>query len=403
MRELFLIYLQNSLQLSVIVLLMLLISPVLGRRYSARCRYYVWAVVFAALILPIRGNIELDLPKFLQAVIPQNQGQVVPGAVVANAVAGWGWFQYAHLFWAVGAVAFIIWHLVSHLRFLSAVKRWSEEVKDPELLKVFEYTKAKLHIKKEVPVKRCACIKTPMVVGLVRPVVLLPSAAFSLDEVRLIFKHELVHIQRKDLWYKIVMLSALSLHWFNPFIHFAVKETLNLCEISCDEEVLKGFGTKVRAQYGESIIGTIRNRNVYKTALSTNFYSGAKGMKKRIHAMMDMRKKRFSPVLLLAVFAITLCGTTAFALTPVPAVVAASKHLQQSQTGTASTIKSSPAAAPSIDDTGIKQDDLKGQGADESILSPNVLMPATESPQASTPQAQIYGPDFYQLVPGDNS
>ena len=119
--------------------------------------------------------------------------------------------------------------------------------------------------------------------------------------------------------------------------------------------------------------------------------------------MMDMRKKRFSPVLLLAVFAITLCGTTAFALTPVPAVVAASKHLQQSQTGTASTIKSSPAAAPSIDDTGIKQDDLKGQGADESILSPNVLMPATESPQASTPQAQIYGPDFYQLVPGDNS
>ena len=403
MRELFLIYFQNSLQLSAIVLLMLLISPALGRRYSAKCCYYVWAAVFVALILPIRGNIKLNLPSFLQAVIPQNQGQVVPGAAVASAVAGWGWFQYAQLCWAVGAIAFIIWHLVSHLRFLSAVRRWSEAVRDPELLQVFEYTKARLHIKKEVPMKRCACIKTPMVVGLVRPVVLLPPAAFSLDEVRLILKHELVHIKRKDLWYKVVMLLALALHWFNPFIHFATKETLNLCEISCDEEVLKGFGAKARAQYGESIIGTIRNRNVYKTALSTNFYSGAKGMKKRIYAMMDMRKKRFSPVLFLVVFAITMCGTTAFALTPVPAAADTSKHLQQSQSGVPDTIKSSPAAAPATDDPGIKQDDLNSQGADESILSPNELVPDSESPQTVTPQEQTYGPEFYQLVPEDDS
>lgn len=403
MRELFFIYLQNSLQLSVIVLLMLFISPVFGRRYSARCRYYVWAVVFAALILPIRGNIKLKLPQFLQAVIPQNQGQVVSSAVVANTVAEWGWFQYVQLLWAVGAAAFIIWHLASHLRFLSAAKRWSEEVKDPALLKIFEYTKARLHIKKEVPVKRCACIKTPMVVGLVRPVVLLPPDVFSLDELRLILKHELVHIKRKDLWYKIVMLSALALHWFNPFIHFAVKEALNLCEISCDEEVLKGFGTKARAQYGESIIGTIRNRNVYKTALSTNFYSGARGMKKRIHAMMDLRKKHFSPVLFLVVFAITLCGTTAFALTPASTVIDTSKDRQQSQTGVVSTIKSSsPASAPTALPS-TKQDDLKGQGTDASVLPSNQLIPAGESPQAVViPQEQTYGPEFYQLVPGDN-
>lgn len=402
MRELFVIYLQNSLQISVIVLLMLLISPVLGRRYSARCRYYVWVVVFVALVLPIRGYLKLNLPQFLQAMIPQNQRQVLPSAVVAGTVAKGGWFQHAQLLWAVGVAVFILWHVVAHLRFLSAVKRWSDKVKDPELLKVFEYTKARLNIKKEVQVKRCACIKTPMVVGLVRPVVLLPPESFSLDELRPILKHELVHIKRKDLWYKVMMLLALAVHWFNPFVHFAVKEALNLCEISCDEEVLQGFGTKARAQYGESIIGTIRNRNAYKTALSTNFYSGARGMKKRIHAMMDLRKKRFSPVLFLVVFAITMCGTTAFALSPAPTVIDTTKDRQQSQAGVAGMISSSSIAIAPTASLNTEQDIPKSQGVDESSLLPNELIADEQSPQVVVPQEQTYGPEFYQLVPGDN-
>jgi len=39
-------------------------------------------------------------------------------------------------------------------------------------------------------------------------------------------------------------------------------------------------------------------------------------VKKRIYAMMDTSKKRFSPVLFLVVLVVTMCGTTAFALSP---------------------------------------------------------------------------------------
>ena len=156
-------------------------------------------------------------------------------------------------------------------------------------------------------------------IGLLHPAVLLPQVDFSQNELPLILKHELVHYKRKDLWYKTLMMIALAIHWFNPVVHLMVKSVLSLCEISCDEKVLRKIDAKGRAQYGEAIIGIVRNGNAYQTVLSTNFYSGTKGMKKRIYAMMDMTKKRFSLALFMVVFVVTVCGTTAFSLLPAQA------------------------------------------------------------------------------------
>ena len=395
MQELCLVYLQNSLQLSVIILLLLLGSPLLAQRYSAKCRYAAWAVVFVALLLPLRWSIKLALPAFLQAGVLQN----TKSAASAAGPAAGGWVYVVTIIWAAGAAAFLFWHMVSHLRFLAAVKRWIEDVNDAELLKTFNHNKARLGVKKGVPVKFCTCIKTPMAVGLFRPVVLLPQGDFSQGELRLILKHELVHIRRKDIWYKILVLLGLALHWFNPAVHFAANEVLNLCEISCDEEVLRGLGTKARAQYGESIIGTIRNRNAYKTALSTNFYSGVTGMKKRVYAMMDLGKKRFSPLLLLVVLAITMCGTTAFALTPAPATTIQSGEQQQNQNMVADTVKISSDAASTANPVAAQQADTKAQNAAGNSLPPNQLVPTGEEVPAEPAGQQAQNAQLYpQLV-----
>lgn len=167
--------------------------------------------------------------------------------------------------------------------------------------------------------KSCACIKTPMLVGLLRPMVLIPQSSFHPDELPLILKHELVHYKRRDLWYKVLMVLVVSIHWFNPMIYLMVKSALNLCEISCDEEVLKEIDAKGRAEYGEAVIGVIRNGNACQTLFSMNFYSGRKGIKQRIYAMMDMTAKRSSPVLFFVILMITLCGATTFVLTPAQA------------------------------------------------------------------------------------
>lgn len=76
------------------------------------------------------------------------------------------------------------------------------------------------------------------------------------------------------------------------------------CEISCDALVLQGADFQQRKQYGETIIGVVRNGAKLRTALSTNFYGGKKGMKTRISSIMDTKRKKAG----VAVFCVVLVG-----------------------------------------------------------------------------------------------
>nr|WP_319489714.1 M56 family metallopeptidase [uncultured Caproiciproducens sp.] len=255
-------------------------------------------------------------------------------------------------------------------------------MKDDNILRTLNRIKDDLSIRKYVPIKVCACIKTPMMVGLLHPVVLLPQVSFSQDE--------LVHTKRKDLWYKVLMMATLAIHWFNPVIHLAVRSVLNLCEISCDEEVLRGIGAKGRARYGESVIATVRNSSAYKTALSTNFYSGANGMKKRIYALMDMANKRFSPVLFLAVLVVTMCGTIAFALSPTMPAVPESREQQPNQRIMADTEPNHVDTTAPTDTPNMEQGDPENQSTNDSSLPPNELIRTYEHTPVEPSQEQAY-------------
>lgn len=406
MGELFIAYLQNSLQLSVVALLMLIFSPLFVSRYSAKCRYYLWIVIFVALVLPIRLKISITLPEAFQPILLQATDTATPGAAMAvNAVKTWEWHQYAGLLWAVGTFVFLAWHLFQYLHFLSAVKRWSEDIKSSDVLEQFALAKAKLGIRNHITIKSCACIKTPMVIGLLHPVGLLPQIDFSQDELPLILKHELVHYKRKDLWYKALMMLALAIHWFNPVVHLMVRAVLTLCEISCDEEVLRGIDTKGRVRYGEAIISVVRNGSAYQTVLSTNFYSGIKGMKKRIYAMMDMTSKRFSPALFMAVLIITVCGTTTFALSFAQAqgiVQDSDKAKTAIVNATPENVEALPVRSSSAPDT--EQDNQEKPDLNNNELVPGesepVLMPISEYP-AEPNQLQSYDPDMPRLIADD--
>jgi hypothetical protein len=101
-------------------------------------------------------------------------------------------------------------------------------------------------------------------------------------------------------------------------------------------------------------------------------------MKKRIYAMMDMSKKRFSPVLFITIFIIAICGTTAFALTPAQAegisqnlnkgaTVAADKSIPDSKDAS---VQPSSASDAKQDNQENKNDDLLTNDSD--VLQPNL-------------------------------
>jgi TonB family protein len=82
-----------------------------------------------------------------------------------------------------------------------------------------------------------------MVVGVFRPVVLLPERyTDSLDEAELasVFAHELEHVRRRDNLSAALHELVTAFFWFDPLHWIARRRLLELRERACDERVLEG-------------------------------------------------------------------------------------------------------------------------------------------------------------------
>lgn len=133
-------------------------------------------------------------------------------------------------------------------------------------------------------------ISSPLTYGVVRPVILLPRQMVQEDGYKMeyILQHELVHIRRFDGVWKFAMAAALCLHWFNPLV-WAMYVFMNRdLELSCDEEVLRVFGTKARKGYALTLIGMEEARH-FSMPLYSGF--GKNAVEERVGEIMKYKKK----------------------------------------------------------------------------------------------------------------
>lgn len=311
-----------SVTMSVLALLYMAITPILAKRYSIRGRYYSWFFIVIGLIIPFRPQfsnaiVKVDLSSNVAVpIIPIGNGTPVTtptGNIIPATFHNITWWQIAMAVWLVGMVIFLSYHIIKHYRFLKLAARWSENITDEQTLSLVQTLKSQMGLSKYIGLQACDSIGSPMMIGFANPRILLPRANFTLDELHFILKHELIHYKQKDLWYKCLVLIATAIHWFNPIVSLLARAIDVQCELSCDEEVVRNTGADTRQYYSEIMIGVIRYESKRKTALSTNFYGGKKGMKKRISSIMDMRKKKTGLVILCGVLMLTLGTGFAFA------------------------------------------------------------------------------------------
>lgn len=102
----------------------------------------------------------------------------------------------------------------------------------------------------------CDTIQSPVVVGILRPVILLPASLdFAETELlRHILTHEAMHIRRRDNLLKLFMLAAVCLHWFNPLVWLMARELCRDMESACDEAALARLGQEESAPYAQSLL-----------------------------------------------------------------------------------------------------------------------------------------------------
>ncbi|MGG3885049.1 M56 family metallopeptidase [Brevibacillus panacihumi] len=200
----------------------------------------------------------------------------------------------AILIWAAGTIVFLAVNVRNYRAFKRSIlqnSRVSETVNCP------------------VNVIVSACARTPMVMGLWKPFVVLPDTPVGEKELAMILSHELVHLQRGDLLIKLVILLANAVHWFNPAVYLLNKQLNTLCELSCDEKVVRDMDARSRRLYGETLLTVLEygvmQRNVICT---TSFCNSKKIMKDRLANLMNAKKTHKSIMLLSLVATISMAG-----------------------------------------------------------------------------------------------
>lgn len=194
-------------------------------------------------------------------------------------------------------------------------------------MEVFNHCKEKRGIKREISLYQCSILSTPMLMGFWKPMILLPER--KLDEMSLsyVLRHELSHYKRKDLWLKLLILLAQSVHWFHPLVWIMGRRASADIEKACDDAVLKGSGMQARGEYGTVILSFLQGEKEKYLPLTTGFFEQKKQIIRRFETIMDIRKKRKG--ILLTAMAVVIAGMSMVGFVDVSAA----------KTGTSVTLK----------------------------------------------------------------
>ena len=274
--------------------LLVIFLPILRKFVSARTCGWLWTLSYVSASVGILG--------YRNGIVPT---LIIPIAIDLTSLPEW-----LSILWVIGFAAVILWQTVSHFVYKAKLLKHADPVLDDSIIRIwareqdfvgFEGESLKLRLSPQT--------QTPLSIGLFQKTtyVILPDRMYSPEELSLIFRHELIHISRRDSINKCFLLFLTAVFWFNPFMWIAMRCCFDDLELSCDESVLQGYDQQTRKKYAELLLSTAGDQRGFTTCLSAS----AKALRYRLkHTMVP--KKKYQGSLLAAFLMILLCMTMIF-------------------------------------------------------------------------------------------
>ena len=324
METLFLRVVWLSATVSAVLLPLLLASRWLQSRVKAKSLYILWLLLAVRLAVPVeitlpKPAVTVQVPQY-EVTIPTNRpsGELpddelspvepnvapslpqmeqepdltaqteVPVAVVLGTL------------WLTGVFAIALIQISSYLVTRRALLRWARPV-SPETREQIQYLALRLGLKRTFQVRRSDRVRTAMVLGVLRPVLLLPQEECD----PLVVLHELNHLRRRDLEYKGLMMAACWLHWFNPLVWWMSRVAGRNLELCCDEDVAGKENSAFRHRYGRLLLECATEGA--GPVLSSRFGSSKEELKARLTNLF-VAKKRGRALVCLALACAVLVG-----------------------------------------------------------------------------------------------
>ena len=141
---------------------------------------------------------------------------------------------------------------------------------------------------RDVKVYAKASLRSPLLVGIVKPRLYLPShwSSWSPEELRGVVAHELVHRDNRDIWVLIFQAIAMALFCINPLVWQLNRRLTFLRELRCDEAVLRETNL-TPAEYGRLLFGFVDRRPVLSALY---FNERGTALKKRLEYVLNFKE-----------------------------------------------------------------------------------------------------------------
>ncbi len=338
----------------------LILALLAGKRFwrdkiSRQWQYYIWLVVILRLLLPFAPErnlmatacqaVEQALSGTTLSVLPQPMTDTedadvpvsvwTPGSVtVDNALqedenadnpapdfkdaahlssGNENVGDYIWLVWLAVVSGLLIRKITMYQSFVRYVKDGCSPVNDIAMLERFSDAATQTGIKK--PVELCVnpLVSSPMLIGFFHPCIVLPGTEISEKDFHYIALHELTHHKRRDILYKWLVQVTVCLHWFNPMVYRMRREITRACEFSCDAAVLAKVGKDHAPEYGKTLLDAMAAVRTYRENFGAVTLSENKQLlKERLVAVMNVRKKSKTVVMLTGVMTLCLIFGAAF-------------------------------------------------------------------------------------------
>lgn len=329
MQALFLRVFTLSATVSLVLLPLLVLLPRIRHRYAPRTCYFLWLLLALRLLLPVElptAAVTLTVPAdpvVLPLSHPQAAAQPLPAQgedtpadegrgeasapaapqavpsgrgeepLSLTALAAWIWL-------GVG-LGLLAWHALCYWLARRALCRGEKATPEAEGLLLEQCRALGMG---SAPRLRVGRTDTPVMLGLFKPVIVLPQRPMDGEELALVFRHELLHRKRWDVAYKGLMLLCACVHWFNPLVWWLGREAGRNLELCCDEAVLQGAAPGARRRYGELLLQTAAGTSL---PFSTRF-GGGKGQLKDRLANLFVHKRNSAALVGLVLAAALLAG-----------------------------------------------------------------------------------------------
>lgn len=150
-------------------------------------------------------------------------------------------------------------------------------------------------------------LKSPFLFG--RHIYVSPEMLSDQQKLHHILLHETCHWKQGDSFWSVIRCLCLAGYWYHPLVWHGVRLSIEDAELACDERVIRVLGEESRHDYGETLLGLIRERATFLecSCISTQMSGNKQETKKRLERIVEQGKRSKGRILFLVVSMLVLC------------------------------------------------------------------------------------------------